>query len=144
MTSGSSQGIQDLSIVRDAPETLRPKIIRLLTQVGKLVQIPAGRKLFTQGEESGATAYILLLGTVIVDKSDSPQIEVVGPELLGEIARLSTSGKRTATVTTADDATLVKFDWDDFNEELNRSFTPEERKFVHGALDSLAWEHTAG
>lgn len=133
--------IDNMSITRQLPESLRQRFVVTLLGVSNNIQVSDGEKLFTEGEKTSELAYVLVTGTVDVTKSTTPTVTVQAPDLFGEMQQINPEGVRTATVVVRDVATLLQFSWNDFFSLALTLFNEQEMAQLRQALEELAWSH---
>lgn len=106
---------------------------RSIEEIGRLaeeVDVPAGKVLMREGE-TGDAFYVVVNGTVSVERSGA-EPRMLGPgDFLGEIA-LVDHGRRTATATCVSDCRLLVLGHREFDQLLDRY--PEIRGQVLAAL----------
>jgi len=113
----------DATVSGPAPEIALLRAIPIFTPVSEpaleqlahslvRVDLPAGTEILRRGEP-GDRFYVIERGTVAVDPEDGPERRLGPGESFGEIALLR-DVPRTATVTAADDVSLLALDRDDF------------------------------
>lgn len=94
---------------------------RSIEEVGRLteeVDVPAGKVLMREGDSADAF-YIIVSGTVRVERSNAALRELGPGEFLGEIA-LVDHGPRTATATTTSPARLLVLGHREFDQMLDK------------------------
>ena len=133
--------LAQLSIVKNVPAVMRPRVAMVLLGIGQEGKANPGFVLFTQGDPYDDTAYILLQGSVTVEKGDSPSVEVSAPHLLGEMVQFSPVKERSATVTSSTSVRLLRFTWIAFFSTAEQLFNPEELDHLKQALEGVAWGH---
>src|SRR5204863_2239858 len=107
---------------------------RSLEEVGQLadeVDVPAGRVLMTEGEY-GQEFFLILDGTIRIDRGGSQIATLGGGDFLGEIALLD-GGPRTATATAETPARLIVLGRREFN-----TLIEDHREIRIAVLESLA------
>lgn len=86
--------------------------------------VPAGEIVFFKGQQAD-TAYVILKGEVEVAAQGDSETRVVtrmkAGEIFGEIALLTTDGKRTATVVTRGGCELLAVDRKFFDEAMSKA-----------------------
>jgi CRP/FNR family cyclic AMP-dependent transcriptional regulator len=101
-----------------------------IARLGRVVDVPAGRRLTTQGEP-GDEFFVIVDGGVRIERNGR-LLRTLGPgEFLGEIAVLD-GGPRTATATTESNARLIVISGPEFGVLLERF--PEIQSAVIRAL----------
>jgi len=103
-----------------------------------------GSRLFTEDEQSDEVGYVLLDGSVTIQRQDGESVTCSGPELLGEIQMLNPKHTRTATVIVGNDVKVLKFNWRNFFQIAEDLFDPDDLVALREALANLAWKHFTG
>jgi hypothetical protein len=130
-----------LDIVRGIPAEVRPRVVLLFLGIGSEQERPDGVVLFERGAANDGSAYILLEGSLEVEKPQTPPIPVEAPHLIGELAQLDKKKQRGATGTVKGGATLLHFTWSAFGEAAQSVLTNAEVQAVRESIENLAWEH---
>lgn len=112
-----------------------------LGTVGMVDEVAAGTVLFNEGDKPSDQGIVVLTGAVLVQKPGAPELEQPAPELLGEMTRFNPTGHRTATVTTSQPCSLVRFAWANFEKVAKRRMSPADFAAMMKALEEYAWEH---
>lgn len=133
--------LSQLSLVKSVPATMRPRVVMVLLGVGQEGKANKGFVLFRQGDEHDDTAYVLVSGSVTVEKEDAPSVEVQSPHLLGEMIQYSPLKERSATVTSSTQVRLLRFTWNGFFQTAGDIFSPEEMDHLKQAIEEVAWGH---
>ena len=136
--------IGSLDVVRGIPSEMRPRVVLLFLGIGSEQHRKEGEVLFERGASNDGSAYILLRGSLEVEKPDAPPIGVDAPHLIGELAQLDKKQQRGATVTVTSESVLLHFTWANFASAARSVLTPNEAQAVHESLEKLAWEHLSG
>jgi CRP-like cAMP-binding protein len=135
--------IGHIPVVHELPEDIRQRFAMILLGLGHEVTATDGQVLFEEGQGDDDVAYVMLEGTLLVEKSEVPALLVNAPELLGEVVKFSPLARRSATVTAQGDVKLLKFYWTPFFHAMDQVFNPDERLDVRHALEDIAWGHFA-
>ena len=133
--------LAQLSVVKSVPAAMRLRVIMVLLGIGQEGKANQGFPLFRVGDEHDDTAYVLLEGSVTVEKGDAPRVEVQAPHLLGEMIQYSPTKARSATVTSSSQVRLLRFTWHEFFQTAQDVFTPEEIGHLKQAIEEVAWGH---
>lgn len=94
---------------------------RLVAQLGTRLQVPAGRRLVTQGTR-GSEVILIMSGSAVCSVDQTIVAVFAAGDFFGEIAALD-GRRRTATVTAATDMDVVVLDQQEFEQLL--AISPE-------------------
>jgi len=130
-----------LDVVRGIPAETRPRVVLIFLGIGSEQERKDGEVLFERGAANDGSAYILLEGSLEVEKPDAPSIGIEAPHLIGELAQLDKKQQRGATVTVKGSAVLLHFTWSAFAAAAKSVLPPAEVQAVRESLERLAWEH---
>ena len=132
-----------LGFMAELTHQLRQDTVEVLIQVGKLRSVPKGGLWIREGEHTTNKGYVLLQGTVCIQKSGHPDIECEAPELLGEMMQFNPAHSRTATIKAMTDCIVMRFIWDDFWDASKQYFSSSDQEELKNAVESCAWSHFA-
>jgi len=104
-------GLPLLHYVPNMPEATRQCIARLFLAVGQPSNLSNGDILLRQGGLGGDVGFVLLEGSVEVEKEGEKAVPVCSPALLGEMHQLNPRAQRTATVRAQGHTTVLQFSW---------------------------------
>lgn len=135
------QRISDIPLMFQMDSGLASKLATILIDISSEGTAAEGDVLFTRGEATSSNAIILLEGEVSVEKEGFPPLTAISPELMGEMAQLNPSKQRTATVTATTELQLLRFQWSDFKEAIQRVLSGAELEKVSAAIQEYAWQH---
>jgi CRP-like cAMP-binding protein len=135
--------LERMRLIRELPDPMRNAAIRLFLDVSKARTVPDGSVLFEVGDVVGDRGYVLVDGTVSIEKADRPMLEVTAPELLGELKQLDPGHRRTATVKAVGNVAVLKFDWGEFFTAAAQIFSEDQMKALRTGLEQVAWSHIA-
>lgn len=119
----------------------RETLAQLLQEISEVRRLRKGHRMTREGSRGRNRGFILLTGSVRVQKSDVPDSKVPAPELLGEVMQFNPKRMRVATVIAYEDCLVLRFMWDDFWDAVARYFDPAEQAKVREVLERRAWEH---
>lgn len=86
--------------------------LQLIVQLGKVCNLPAGKRIATQGQE-GNSCYIIIQGEVAVEVSGSSRPPLKRGDIMGEISLLFGSA-RTATLTALTETKVLEISREEF------------------------------
>ena len=112
-----------------------------LETVGVVDEVAAGTVLFNEGDKPSDQGIVVLTGAVSIQKPGAPEFEQPAPELLGEMTRFNPTGHRTATVTTSQPCSILRFAWAKFEKVAQRRMGATDFSAMMKALEEYAWEH---
>ncbi|NUM53243.1 MAG: cyclic nucleotide-binding domain-containing protein [Candidatus Hydrogenedentes bacterium] len=133
--------IVQVPILEEFAPAERETLSALLQEVSEVRRLRKGHRMTREGSRGRNRGFILLSGSVRVQKSDMPDTKVTAPELLGEVMQFNPKRMRVATVLAHEDCLVLRFMWDDFWDAVTRYFEPDEQKKVREVLERRAWEH---
>lgn len=120
---------------------IQPVVVGVFASISEFEKVPADTVLFEKGDPTADEGILVLKGEISVDKEGHPIKHVSGPELVGEMAQLNPTGRRTATVSAVTDLELLRFQWYSFRNEITRLLGEGGAATVQETLESFAWEH---
>lgn len=130
-----------LPFMIDMPESLKQRVSLIFLDISEFETIEEGRVLFREGDSKSQDGYIVLSGSVKVDKSYAKCTTAYGPVLLGEIKQFNPRSERTATVTANEDLDTLHFDWTKFNDALRARLDATDQEVFRKCLLNYAWLH---
>jgi CRP-like cAMP-binding protein len=141
--SAIEKQIGQLALMLEFNDEMRDRVAEVFCAASTQEQIPAGTQLFAEGDEVSNDGYVLLKGTVTVERSSGFRKQVHPPELLGEMKQFEFEGpaERAATATAAEDVEVLHFNWDTFYERLKGRIYGREKDVFNDALQRYAWMH---
>jgi len=120
---------------------VRETLIALMLEISEVRRLRKGHRMTREGSRGRNRGFVLLEGSVRIQKSETPDAKVRAPELLGEVMQFNPKRLRVATVVAHEDCLVLRFMWDDFWGAVARYFAPGEQAEVRDALERRAWEH---
>ncbi len=136
--------LEELRLLNNLPVAMRSRVVMVFLAVSQDETLRCGSRLFTANEHRDEAGYVLLDGSVTVQKQEGDTITCSAPELLGEMQMLNPRQTRTATVIAGSDVKVLKFNWRSFFQTAECLFSPNELTDLREALANLAWEHFTG
>lgn len=118
--------------------------IDTLHAVAEIYEAEAGREFITEGEESDGHGFVLLAGKVQVSKSSGKDITVPAPALIGEMSEHGWKHRRGATVSTAEDCTMMEFEWLKFYAALEQALSAADAAVFRIAVERYSWDYLLG
>lgn len=129
-----------LPLLRRLPDTTQERVCVLLDDISKKTTIAEGEKLLREGHLVFASGYILLEGSIQIERAGLAPIELDAPIMLGEVSRFSQDDVRTATVHATSDGILLRFSWDDLYERAEEELSEENNKAFLHAIEGVVWK----
>lgn len=129
-----------LPFLRRLPDATQERICILLEEISKKTTLAEGEKLLREGHLAFASGYILLEGTIQIEREGLDPIELDAPVMLGEISRFSQDDVRTATVHATSDGRLLRFSWDDLYEGAEQGLSKENNEAFRRAIERVVWK----
>jgi len=130
-----------LPFMLDMPESLKQRVGIIFMDISDLETIETGRELFREGDRSSQDGYIVLSGSVRVEKSYAKSSTAYAPVLLGEVKQFNPRSERTATVRANEDLDALHFDWLKFNAAVQARFDATDQDVLRKSLLGYAWLH---
>ncbi|HRI87813.1 MAG TPA: cyclic nucleotide-binding domain-containing protein [Candidatus Hydrogenedentes bacterium] len=120
---------------------VRETLVTILKEVSEVRRLRKGHRMTREGSKGRNRGFILLTGSVRIQKSDMPDTKSKAPELLGEVMQFDPKKMRTATVWANEDLLVLRFMWEEFWAAVDRYFSEEDRILVRESMERRAWEH---
>jgi CRP-like cAMP-binding protein len=130
-----------LPFMLELPESLKQRVGLIFADISDTESIEAGTELFHEGDTQSEDGYIVLSGSVRVEKSYAKSSTAFAPVLLGEVKRFNPSSQRTATVSAREDLDVLHFDWAKFNDAVHARLDKTDQDVLRKALLNYAWLH---
>ncbi len=140
MLKGYSAKIIDIPVFNAMNTGLRARLAEILTSISEPRILKKGETLYKKGAEDANTGAILIDGTLTVLSDGGTKLNVVAPDMLGEMQQFDTFGQRTATVKAESPATVLEFSWHDFIARVRDTpaITHDDQLALKTALESYA------
>ena len=135
------EAIVQVPFVAEFSQSERETLAALFLEISEVRRLRKGHRMTREGSRGRDRGFILLTGSVRIQKSDTPDSKSQGPEMLGEVMQFNPKKMRVATVIAHEDCLVLRFMWNAFWEALSRYFEAEEQTKVREALERRAWEH---
>ena len=136
--------ISQLAFIQSFPEALRQRIVGAFRDAAESKQIEEGTSLFVLGDTVSNHGYVLVSGSVLVKRPDTPSANVDPPAVLGEVKQFNPRHERIADVTALDTLEALYFNWDKLYELLQERLSEDEYAEFRTALEDYAWQHIIG
>lgn len=134
--------IVGLPLLSGLSEEVRVKVCRPLATLSDLVQLKEIDTLFNQGSPCKSTGYLLVKGKLKLLRKASPEILLSAPNIVGIFPNKSDKGTEwSATVMASGEATLLKFFWDDYTDQLTTALSRDEQKGYIASMKKNASKH---
>jgi CRP-like cAMP-binding protein len=135
--------IAGLAFMLDLPEEFVRRLVALFQEVGEYHQIPEGTVLFAEDDSGSEAGYVLVSGSVRVERGDEFRQKVAAPALLGEMRQFHIEGRecRSATVRATGDIEVFRFEWPSFYAGLTGIADEGELEMVRESIKRTAWMH---
>ncbi len=130
-----------LAVLNGLSPQLREKMADIFLSVASPQLVHMNTVLFKKGQASNDEGFVLLEGEVSVLKDGSPEFNAPAPDVLGEIAHISPTKQRSATVSAATDLKILRFKWSTLLNATQQSLAAEEIQQFTSALQEYAWKH---
>jgi len=133
--------LSGLPFMLDMPESLKQQVGQILLEVSEVESIEADTVLFREGDKNNQDGYIVLSGSVQVEKTYAKECAAMAPVLLGEVKQFNPRSERTATVRAREDLDALHFDWNRFYEAVDDRLDATDQEVLRAALLNYAWLH---
>ena len=139
-TNEHREKLLGLPLLKGLPEDAKGRICAVIEGVSEETTSASGEDLLQAGHLAFASGYILLEGTVLIEREGRESIELEAPRLLGEMSQFIQDDSRTATVRAETDASFLKFSWDDLYARAEKELSKEENAAFVQAIEKVVWE----
>ena len=139
-TTGHREKLSSLPFLRGLPDATKEKISAIIESISEETTASAGEELIQEGHLAFASGYILLDGTVSIEREGLDSIELSAPRLFGEMSQFIQDDSRTATIRAATDASFLKFSWDDLYARAGKELSKEENAAFARAIEKVVWD----
>ncbi len=133
--------VLQLAVLHGLSPPLRAKMADIFLGVASPQRVPTDTVLFKRGQASNDEGYVLLDGDVRVLKEGQPEFVASAPDVIGEIAHISPTKQRSATLSAASELKVLRFKWSAFLNAAQQTLTAEEVQQFTSALQEYAWKH---
>ncbi len=106
--------VSAIPIMQKLKVETRDAVLAILLDLADEANLVNGDTLYEKGAKDQNTGVLLVKGSVHVDIGESDPVVVTAPDLLGEMKQFDAEGRRTATVSAAEDCVVLRFSWHDF------------------------------
>ena len=139
-TTEHREKLSALPFLQGLPDATKERICAVIADISEKTTVSAGEGLVQEGHLAFASGYILLDGTVSVEREGLDSIELTAPRLFGEMSQFIRDDSRTATIRATSDASFLKFSWDDFYEGVGKDLSKEENAALVQAIEKVVWD----
>ena len=133
--------ILHVSTVEEFAPPIRETLSALLQEISEVRRLRKGHRMTREGSRGRNRGFILVSGSVRIQKSDMPDTKATAPEMLGEVMQFNPKKMRVATVIAHEDCLVLRFMWDEFWDAVARYFESDDQVKVREVLERRAWEH---
>ncbi len=133
--------VLQLTVLHGLAPQLRESMADIFLGVASPQRVPANIVLFKKGQASNDEGFVLLDGNVSVLKDGAPEFIVPAPDVLGEIAHISPTKQRSATVSAASELKILRFKWSALLNAAQQKLSAAEMQQFTSALQEYAWKH---
>lgn len=132
--------ISQLPLVQGMGDEAKAGLAKSFYEVSDLLLYEAGEILIHGGYLSFDTGYVVLDGTVVIERPDEADIELAAPLLLGEMSQFRSADLRSATVRAQSPTTALQFFWEDLYKDLPNTLTEEDHMLFKSAIERQVWD----
>ena len=126
-SSEDISSLEAIPLLREMPDNARRQLIEMLLGTSEIAELEDGSALFHQGDLGGDAGFVLLSGTVRVEREGFPSVTMDAPAILGEIQQFNPRAQRTATVLAKGFVRTLRFSWQALYEKAREVLTHEEQ-----------------
>ena len=139
-TTEQREKLAGLPFLQGLPDDTKTKVCAVIEGVSEETTASPGEELLQEGHLAFSSGYILLQGTVSVEREGLETIELSAPRLLGEMSQFIQDDARVATIRAATDASFLRFSWDDLYENAGKALSKEENVALIQAIERIVWD----
>jgi hypothetical protein len=136
--------ILKVPVIESLHGDLGEKVTDVIMDIGVVRRVAEGQTMTKEHRPGKNRGFVLLKGSINIEKDDAPPSVCRPPELLGEVMQFNPKGQRTATLTAIDECWVIRFQWNEFWTALMTNFSEAEVAKVRETLEDRAWEHFTG
>ncbi len=134
--------ILELPLISDLSEEVRVKVCRPLSTLSDMVQLKEIDTLFNQGSPCASTGYLLVDGKLKLLRKALQEVILTAPNIVGIFPNKSEKGTEwSATVMASGEATVLKFSWDDYTDQIVKVLGRAEQKDFVASMKKNAKKH---
>ena len=133
--------VLQLAVLHGLGPQLRESMADIFLGVASPQIVPINTVLFKRGQASNDEGFVLLEGDVTVLKEGAPEFVAPAPDVLGEIAHISPTKQRSATVSAASELKILRFKWSALLNAAQQKLSASEMQQFTSALQEYAWKH---
>jgi len=130
-----------LTVLSMLTPQLRDRMADIFLTVAAPQKVAPNTMLFKKGQMSNDEGYVLLDGDISVQKEGVPEFTALAPDVLGEIAHISPTKQRSATVTAVTELKILRFKWSTLLAAAQQSLSAAEVQQFTSVLQEYAWKH---
>jgi hypothetical protein len=135
----TTERLMTLSLLEEMPEHLKAKVAGVLLAVSEELDVEDNEVLMQEDHMAFESGYVLVQGTVQIEKAGRALSEVAGPAILGEMSQFKGGDTRTATVRAKGPALALYFHWDDFYAQAAKNLSEAEQRMLRDSMERLVW-----
>lgn len=132
-----------LTLLREMPDQAKANVARVLLEVSEEFDLEDGEALMKEDYMAFDSGYVLVQGTVEIEKEGRQLSEVTAPAVLGEMSQFKAGDTRTATVRAKGAGVALYFRWEDFNARAKEMLSEAERRMLRDGIERLVWDRFA-
>mgnify|MGYP001256736768 CR=1 FL=1 len=134
--------IINLPLISDLSEEVRTKVCRPLSFMSDLTQLKEIDTLFNVGAPCLSTGYLLVSGQLKLLRTSANEVILSAPNILGIFPNKSDKGTEwSATAMANGEATVLKFSWDEYTDQLVKNLTRDEQKDYVASMKKNGSKH---
>ncbi|MFP6584342.1 MAG: hypothetical protein VCD00_17545 [Candidatus Hydrogenedentota bacterium] len=134
--------ILTIPLISSLDEDVRVKVCGPLSVLSESVQLKEIETLFNQGSLCQSTGYILVEGKLKLIRSDGQEFNLSAPNILGIFPNKTDKGTEwTATAMANGAASLLKFSWGPYSDQLSNNLSAKEHQEYIASLKGNGSKH---
>lgn len=142
--SAEFQQVMALPLLRSLPDDARERVARVFLDVAERWDLADGETLMQEGHLGFDSGYVLVEGSVEIERKAGGPVLVSAPTLLGEMSQFKFSDIRTATVRAKGDASVLQFQWEEFYDRARDTLSESGYGALMDAIEGLVWDRFGG
>ncbi len=142
--AGELQRVLSLPLLRGLPDDARERVARVFLDTSERWDLADGETLMQQGHLGFDSGYVLIEGSVEIQRQTGGPVVLPAPTLLGEMSQFKFCDTRTATVCAKGDASVLQFQWEDFYDMAREALPESGYNALMEAIEQLVWDRFGG
>jgi hypothetical protein len=133
--------VLQLTVLHSLSPQLREAMADIFLSVASPQIVAPQTVIFKKGQASNDEGFVLLAGEITIVKDGTPEFIATAPDILGEIAQISPTKQRSATVSAATELKILRFKWSGLLTAAQQKLNAAQLQQFTSALQEYAWKH---